>query len=519
MNFGAEVMRKRKSNTGSHSSDEEEEQGEVVPTTSSTNPTTQPDTLENKYLFSFSSDATVPNDVHCPKSSTLGEICNNNHDKTVKRIPVTILCYLVGIIQQHLLGICTPSGLAKDQDDNDKAVREAIFILAVGGGSCCSNIIYLFAFHYTFQDYTPLILGALYWLFIVSSAVFTYYTKNFMIFCVVELGSLLLFPSLVAYVLGGYYSSGGIILWSILAPLCAYFIRLPQAGLVTQLFIGVSLVSCFIDFGTHYKASPPVPITPTQNLLLAYMTIFCIEFVLMLMMISFSNKLHDEKMRTDELLNNLFPASIVERLKRGETNIVDRIENSSVLFISIANFEDLISHINPAHIHAMLNEISAQFDSLTKRHQVEKIKTNGDSYMAAANISRENVQHVEKVTQLALSMLATSRELSRRFEYPIQFRVGIASGPLVAGVIGLKHRLFDVYGSTVNLASRMETTCPPDAIQVCERTAKVLLGLSQRDETVSNSTKRKKYQLIDQGTKEIKGLGKRRTYLLRSPCD
>jgi class 3 adenylate cyclase len=217
----------------------------------------------------------------------------------------------------------------------------------------------------------------------------------------------------------------------------------------------------------------------------------------------FAVRLEAEQARSEALLLNLLPAPIAERLKRGEEPIADSCTEVTVLFADIVGFTALSTRVSPGEMVQMLNRIFSSFDTLAVRHGMEKIKTIGDGYHVVAGLPVPRADHTEAAAAMALDMLETVRALARETGWPLDVRIGIASGgPVIAGVIGTKKYMYEVWGDTVNTASRMESHGIPGAIQVTEATYERL---------------RSTYALVERGLIEVKGKGSMRTYLLAEP--
>jgi adenylate cyclase len=176
-----------------------------------------------------------------------------------------------------------------------------------------------------------------------------------------------------------------------------------------------------------------------------------------------------EFQRSEALLANILPQSIASRLKqRTDAAIADRFEAASVLFADLEGYTALAGEVTPEELIAFLDRIFTEFDQLVERHGLEKIKTTGDSYMVVSGVPEARSDHAEALAHLSLDML----EASVRFQDPlgrvVPVRIGMACGPVIAGVVGKKKFFFDVWGDTVNIASRMETTGSAGQIQVSE---------------------------------------------------
>jgi adenylate cyclase len=178
-----------------------------------------------------------------------------------------------------------------------------------------------------------------------------------------------------------------------------------------------------------------------------------------------------QRRRTDELISNMLPQHVIARLKAGEKVVAEAHGEASVLFADIVGFTTLTKRLSPNHLVEVLNEVFSILDALTGKHGVEKIKTVGDGYMVAAGVSGNVAQNcAEAVAEFALDMIEQIGTYARNHEYPLAIRVGIATGHLISGVIGLRKLSFDLWGDTVNLASRMENSSEIGRILVTEST-------------------------------------------------
>jgi len=211
-------------------------------------------------------------------------------------------------------------------------------------------------------------------------------------------------------------------------------------------------------------------------------------------------ELEAEQQRSENLLLNVLPAPIADRLKRGEETIVDSFEEVSVLFADIVGFTDFASQVSPTYLIEMLNEIFSAFDEMSERHQLEKIKTIGDAYMVGGGLPTPRPDHAEAIADIALDMQEYVSQMDSRNDHKLAIRIGINSGPLVAGVVGTKKFLYDMWGDTVNTAARMESQGVEGCIQVTEETYGRL---------------RKKYLFEDRGIVDIKGKGNMHVYILK----
>jgi class 3 adenylate cyclase len=210
-------------------------------------------------------------------------------------------------------------------------------------------------------------------------------------------------------------------------------------------------------------------------------------------------ELKREQEKSERLLLNILPETIAARLKEGEATIAESFPSVTVLFADLCGFTEFSQQIDARHLVAMLDDIFSSFDQLAGACGVEKIKTIGDAYMAVAGLPVPRDDHAEAVADMALGMLDAFRRVMTARGLPLDVRIGIHSGPVVAGVIGRHKFSYDLWGDTVNLASRMETHAEPSRIHVTQAT-RDLLG--------------SKYRFADRGEINIKGKGTLRTSFL-----
>ncbi|MGM3309172.1 adenylate/guanylate cyclase domain-containing protein [Anabaena sp. WFMT] len=204
--------------------------------------------------------------------------------------------------------------------------------------------------------------------------------------------------------------------------------------------------------------------------------------------------------KSEKLILNILPAVIAEQLKQEHTTtIADSFLEVTVLFADIVGFTELSSQTSPPQLVEFLNEIFCLFDELAERHGVEKIKTIGDAYMAVAGLPNHRSDHAIAIADMALDMQLALAQFSQEQNQSFRIRIGISTGPVVAGVIGLKKFAYDLWGDTVNTASRMESHGIAGSIQVCEASYDLL---------------KEKYYLEKRGLIKVKGKGEMNTYLL-----
>ncbi len=209
--------------------------------------------------------------------------------------------------------------------------------------------------------------------------------------------------------------------------------------------------------------------------------------------------LSQEKAKTEQLLLNILPGSIAQRLKSGEEKIADACPSVSVLFADMVGFTKMSRHMSPSDLVQILGGLFSRFDLITEKHGLEKIKTIGDCYMLAGGVPVAREDHAVATTMAALEMCDALAEMHEQAGNALNMRIGIHSGPVVAGVIGIRKFTYDLWGDTVNVASRMESTGQPGKVHISSATAELLKG---------------HFELSPRGMIEVKSLGQVETFFV-----
>jgi class 3 adenylate cyclase len=322
-------------------------------------------------------------------------------------------------------------------------------------------------------------------------------TRHYLLFRRSQLWLCLALPFVLQWSLGGFRNSSAVCLWAFTSPLGALlFVGTRQAIPWLVAFVGLVAVSGAIDPALA-PGAPHVPggvvvtffvlnvggVTTTAYVLLQY----------------FVRARDREQAKSERLLLNVLPAPVAARLKQEEGIIADACEEVTVLFADIVGFTPLSERLAAADLVAVLDRVFAGWDQLAARHGVEKIKTIGDAYMVAGGIPLPREDHAEAIAEMALAMGAEVARVATETGLPLQVRIGIDTGPVVAGVIGRAKFIYDLWGDTVNTASRMESHALPGTIQITACTYERL---------------RERYELRPRGTIEVKGKGPMNPYLL-----
>jgi adenylate cyclase len=322
----------------------------------------------------------------------------------------------------------------------------------------------------------------------------------------VNLTDILLAPTLSMIPLGGFLAAGGVGLWGILAPLGALVFGGVRAA--TRWYVAFLLV--FIASGVAGElmgSVAPLPRWFTSTMLAANVVVGgSIVFTLLALFAKQRQEalgaLRIEQEKAENLLLNILPRSIAEKLKEQPHSIADQFSAASILFADVVDFTPRVEHLPPAQVVGMLDELFGCFDTLSEKYGLEKIKTIGDCYMVAAGIPTPRPDHARALALLSLDMMDAVRSNDAVGKLNFELRVGINSGPVVAGVIGRKRFLYDLWGDAVNIASRMESQGTPGRVQITEATYELLKA---------------EFECEPRGTVAVKGKGDMETWYLCGP--
>ncbi|MEM9107463.1 MAG: adenylate/guanylate cyclase domain-containing protein [Pseudomonadota bacterium] len=274
---------------------------------------------------------------------------------------------------------------------------------------------------------------------------------------------------------------------------------------VVRMWVGIYLT---VLYGSLYlyaqNVEPASPMDTWWNNLFAALNYYCVPLAILLMAAVFAfsvdraeERAKNEFDRAEGLLLNILPQKIAGQLKASTATIADEHPEATILFADIVGFTESSGKKTPTEVVERLNQVFSAFDELTEARGCEKIKTIGDAYMVVAGLPEPMPDHAQVIVELAKDMLQKLKELNSRFEEPIEIRIGINTGPVVAGVIGQTKFAYDLWGDAVNVASRMEQLAAPSEVRITETTY----------QAVSDT-----HTCIDKGLSTVKGKGEIRTY-------
>lgn len=331
----------------------------------------------------------------------------------------------------------------------------------------------------------------------VSSLVVFARTKNYRFFRFSQAAMMTLLPFLLQWTLGGYVASSAVSLWALVAAIgTLFFLTADESIPWFVAFLALTLLSGVLEpIVSQDPAAIPDPIR-IAFFVLNVTGVSLTAYVLL----QYAVRARDEAFaRSEGLLLNVLPKTIAERLKREPGIIAEAHDEVTVLFADVVDFTPFTERTEPARVVGVLDEIFSTFDALAERHGLEKIKTIGDAYMIAAGLPEPRPDHAEAMAEMALDMQAEFGRLSGPLGLDLAIRIGMDSGPVIAGVIGRHKFAYDLWGDTVNTASRMESHGLAGRIQVSESAYRRLCD---------------RYEFEDRGEIEVKGKGRRRAYLL-----
>jgi adenylate cyclase len=332
-------------------------------------------------------------------------------------------------------------------------------------------------------------------------------TRDFPWFLRVGQVAILLAPTLSMIPLGGFLDAGGVGLWGILAPLGALVFS--EARSAARWYVAFLVV--FLGAGIAGEIVGPIwtplPLWFTSTMLALNIAVGgTIVFTLLAVFASQRRDalaaLRQEQAKSENLLLNILPRSIADKLKAETQPIADHFGSASILFADVADFTPWSERLPPAEVVGYLDRLFSHFDELAERYALEKIKTIGDCYMVAAGVPTPRPDHARALALMALDMLEAMCSREEVAHLGHELRVGINSGPVVAGVIGRKRFLYDLWGDAVNTASRMESHGTAGRIQITRATYELLAD---------------EFECEPRGTIEVKGKGQVEVWYLIGP--
>jgi adenylate cyclase len=376
------------------------------------------------------------------------------------------------------------SGGIEPSDTTEQRLNKSLLMFATGLVSVASML--WLAIYWALGPQLSSTFPLIFQLLLVVNVLRYTQTRDFNFFRVSQLALFLFVPFAVQWSIGNFITASGIILWGLLAPIGAilcFGVRESLAWFFAWVFL--TALSGFFDFylaDMSATAHTSIPIrTSVVFFALNFIAVASIVYLLLRFSIQEKQKiqvqleeahvmLQQEQDRSEKLLLNILPGPIAERLKHSNQTIADGFADITVMFADIVNFTHIAAGMTPSQVFAMLNQVFSAFDELAEQFGLEKIKTIGDAYMVAGGLNNNaSVDYSGAIADMAVAM----RDLLQR-DFAVnashlEVRIGIGSGPVVAGVVGKKKFIYDLWGDTVNTASRITSESVPGMIQ-CDGT-------------------------------------------------
>ena len=369
-------------------------------------------------------------------------------------------------------------------DSEDLRLQKSLLIFATGLISFAS-MLWLFIYWQLGPHFSSTIPFA-FQLLLIGNLLVYMKTLNFDAFRLIQITLILFMPFVAQWSMGNFISASGISLWALLAAIGAVLFIGPREAIAW--FVAYLFLTALSGSFDYYLADA---LTATQIKVSTQTTVFffALNFagvstiVFLLLRYSASEKqkiqahlvaaheqLQIEQDRSERLLLNILPGSIAERLKSSNQTIADGFADVSVMFVDIVNFTKIAEGLSPQQVFSMLNRIFSSFDELAEKYGLEKIKTIGDAYMVAGGLNDLRSDYSDALVDMALEMRDLLQNDFQVNQMHLEVRIGIGTGPVVAGVVGKKKFIYDLWGDTVNIASRITSEGVPGMVQVDEAT-------------------------------------------------
>lgn len=392
---------------------------------------------------------------------------------------------------------------ARPEDSHDERVRLGTLILASVLIALLSSVWVIT--YLAFGDVRSAVIPAVYQACTVVGLLVLARTRRPALFRSWQLAVMLVLPALLQASRGGFVASSGIILWGLFVPLAALALlghrrALPWLGAFLAVLVALALLDPFLARDRVVLPEGVVVSFFVLNILGVTVSAYVMLAYFVEQRARAHRALETERLRSERLLLNVLPQPIAERLKSGDGVIAERHEAVTVLFADLVDFTCHASVLAPEDLVALLDRIFSAFDRVADEQGVEKIKTIGDAYMLAGGLSQARPDHVRAVARAALSIREELGGIAAQTgQHWLAVRIGIDTGPVVAGVIGRRRFIYDLWGDTVNTASRMESQGLAGQIQVTRRVAVAL---------------EHSFAVRPRGTLEVRGKGPMQTFLL-----
>jgi class 3 adenylate cyclase len=369
-------------------------------------------------------------------------------------------------------------------DSEELRLQKSLLIFATGLISFAS-MLWLFIYAQLGPQFSSTIPFIFQFLLIGNLAIYLK-TANFDAFRLIQLSIFLFLPFVAQWSMGNFITASGVSLWGLLAPVGAVlFIGPRESAAWFFAYLFLTALSGGFDYYLADSVISTQPKIPTQITIFFFALNFAAVSTIVYLLLRYSateklraqasleetfRMLQIEQDRSERLLLNILPGAIAERLKNSNQTIADGFADVTVMFVDIVNFTKVAEGLTPQQVFTMLNKIFSSFDELAEKYGMEKIKTIGDAYMVAGGLDNDRADYSDAIVDMALEM----RDLLHRDfninQMRLEVRIGVGTGPVVAGVVGKKKFIYDLWGDTVNIASRITSEGVPGMVQVDEAT-------------------------------------------------
>ena len=389
---------------------------------------------------------------------------------------------------------------AKEEgDSHELAFRKLLILLIASMCSLCGiawSALYYFVFGFGVIASLPISFT-----FIVGTTIIiSHYSRNYKLLVLVQLTCITWISALIQWTIGGIDQSGFVTAWSFLGPLGAViFLSLRQAIGWMLMFLFIVVISAVYEPALLGYVPP---ITGVVKVIFYIMNIGTASTVVFVASAWFMSSIQKEKRRSDNLLLDILPAEVAEELKEKGHSDARQFENVTVLFTDFKGFSNHAEKLSAHDLVKEINECFSAFDNILSRHNIEKIKTVGDAYLAASGLPVANSSHAEDMVNAAIEIRDFMLYRRERMPSSFEIRIGVHSGFVVAGIVGVKKFAYDIWGDTVNIAARMEQSSEAGKINISQSTYE-LIG--------------DKFTCEYRGEIEAKNKGKLKMYFVEQP--
>ena len=369
-------------------------------------------------------------------------------------------------------------------DSEELRLQKSLLIFATGL-ICFASMLWLFIYWQLGPQFSSTI-PFVFQLLLVGNLAIYLKTFDFNAFRLIQISLFLFVPFVAQWSIGNFITASGLSLWALLAPIGAVLFIGPREALAWFFaYIFLTALSGTFDYYLADSLATAQLKVPTKTSVFFFALNFAGVSTIVFLLLRYSatekqkaqarlEKEHQmlllEQDRSERLLLNILPGPIAERLKNSNQTIADGFADVSVMFVDIVNFTKIAEGLNPQQVFSMLNKIFSSFDELAEKFGLEKIKTIGDAYMVAGGLNDLHSDYSDALVDMALEMRDLLQHDFQVNQLHLEVRIGIGTGPVVAGVVGKKKFIYDLWGDTVNIASRITSEGVPGMVQVDETT-------------------------------------------------